>query len=112
MPAADVEKWLAAAPEGQRAILDALREMIRVAGTGVVEEFKWGRPVYKSGGGLFSYLHRTKNHVTLGFHHGAELKDPKGLLEGDGKDMRHVKLTTVAAARDPAIRRLIKQAAS
>ena len=28
----------------------------------------------------------------MGFYRGAELPDPAGLLEGTGKDMRHVKL--------------------
>ena len=31
-------------------------------------------------------------HVTFGFYRGARLKDPKGLLEGIGKELRHVKI--------------------
>lgn len=111
MPVTDANAWFEAAPEAQRPILDALRGLILSAGPGVVEEFKWGRPCYSAASRLFCYLHRTKNHVTLGFHRGTNLKDPKGLLEGEGKDMRHVKLTAVAEARDAAIRQLINQAA-
>lgn len=111
MSVTDVNTWFDAAPEGQRPILDALRALLLAAGPGVVEEFKWGRPCYSASNGLFGYLHRTKNHVTLGFQRGAELKDPKGRLEGEGKDMRHVKLTTVAQASDPAIQQLVEQAA-
>lgn len=111
MPVTDTNDWFEAAPEGQRPILDALRALILSAGPGVMEEFKWGRPVYKTASGLFCYLHRTKNYVTLGFHRGAALKDPKNLLEGDGKAMRHIKLTTIAAAQDAAVRQLVQQAA-
>lgn len=111
MPVTDVNSWFEVAPEGQRAILDALREVILASGSGIVEEFKWGRPCYSAENGLFSYLHRTKNHVTIGFHRGADLKDPKGLLEGDGKDMRHAKLTDATQASDPALRQLVNQAA-
>jgi hypothetical protein len=111
MPVTDTNGWFGAAPEGQRPVLAALRELILAAGPGVVEEFKWGRPCYSAAAGLFCYLHRTRNHVTLGFHRGTALKDPKGLLEGEGKGMRHVKLTTVAEARDSAVGQLVKQAA-
>jgi hypothetical protein len=40
----------------------------------------------------FGYVNVFKAHVNVGFFHGAELKDPSGLLEGSGKRMRHVKL--------------------
>jgi hypothetical protein len=33
-----------------------------------------------------------KNHVTFGFHYGTSLDDPERLLEGTGKNLRHVKL--------------------
>src|SRR5262249_31943397 len=38
------------------------------------------------------YVAMTKDHVNLGFHHGARLSDPHGRLEGDGKTMRHIKI--------------------
>jgi hypothetical protein len=31
-------------------------------------------------------------HVSVAFFHGASLRDPAGLLEGEGRFMRHVKL--------------------
>lgn len=33
-----------------------------------------------------------KDHVNLQLTRGAELIDPKGIVEGTGKSMRHVKL--------------------
>lgn len=38
------------------------------------------------------YVNAFKDHVNVGFFHGAVLEDPAGLLEGTGKRMRHVKL--------------------
>jgi len=35
-----------------------------------------------------------KKHVTFGFPFATSLPDPEGLLEGTGKNMRHVKLRT------------------
>jgi len=40
----------------------------------------------------FAYVAAFKAHVNIGFFQGASLDAPKGLLEGSGKRMRHVKL--------------------
>jgi hypothetical protein len=50
------------------------------------------------------------DHVNLLFPRGVDLKDPKGLLEGSGKAMRHVKLRTPEDADRPGVRQLILQA--
>src|SRR5882724_9656096 len=33
-----------------------------------------------------------RHHVNLGFHKGAHLADPRKLLEGGGKGMRHIRI--------------------
>lgn len=103
-----LKTWFDAAPEDQRAVLDDLRAMILAAAPGIVEEKKWSRPCYSTAGGLFCYLERTKKHVTIGFFKGALLKDPKHLLEGTGKEMRHVKIAAVFDK--PGVSQLIRQA--
>ena len=40
----------------------------------------------------FAYVNAFKAHACVGFFMGASLSDPAGLLEGQGKRMRHVKL--------------------
>ena len=40
----------------------------------------------------FGYVNAFKAHANVGFFHGATLADPAGLLVGEGKRMRHVKL--------------------
>jgi hypothetical protein len=79
---------------------------------GVSEEFKWSRPCYRTDRGIFCYLQTTKKHATLGFPGGAALDDPEGLLEGSGKDMRHVKLRTLADAQRAGIKRLLEGASA
>lgn len=39
-----------------------------------------------------------RNYARLGFYFGANLSDPKKLLEGSGKRMRHIKVKTVGEA--------------
>ncbi|HET6958631.1 MAG TPA: DUF1801 domain-containing protein [Vicinamibacterales bacterium] len=51
-----------------------------------------------------------REHVNLMFPRGVDLKDPKGLLEGSGKAMRHVKLRTPDDADKAGVRQLIAQA--
>ena len=48
--------------------------------------------------------------VTLFFLDGADLDDPQGLLEGDGKQVRGIRLKTPADMDAPAVAALIAQA--
>src|SRR5436190_1354270 len=51
-----------------------------------------------------------RDHVNLMFPRGVDMKDPRGLLEGAGKAMRHVKMKTAADTKRPGVRDLIEQA--
>jgi len=70
----------------------------------------WGVPTFDFHG-PFCILMVGKNHVTFGFTRGTSLSDPAGLLEGTGKNLRHVKLRTAEQLRDGNLRRLILEAA-
>jgi hypothetical protein len=48
--------------------------------------------------------------VTLFFLDGASLDDPQGLLEGDGKQVRGIRLKTPADLDSPAVAALVAQA--
>ena len=87
-----VDDWFDALNDDQAPTLKDLRRIILNTDRHIVEEIKWGQPCY-SLGSLFCYLQKAKHHVTLGFQVGARLPDPHGLLQGDGKDMRHVKMS-------------------
>jgi len=65
---------------------------------------------YGGWGGLALACH--SKWVSLGFIRGAELPDPTDILEGAGKNVRHVKLRTAEEldARRDAIRALIEAA--
>src|SRR6201997_2904297 len=52
-----------------------------------------------------------KEHVTFAFMRGAALPDPKKLLEGTGKGVRHVKLRSVADVKKPGVKKLVVEAA-
>jgi Domain of unknown function (DU1801) len=48
--------------------------------------------------------------VNLGFNDGATLPDPKGILEGKGSRIRHIKIRTSEDLARPEIRAYIKRA--
>ena len=60
----------------------------------------------------FCYLAPHTHHVNLGFMYGAELDDPEGLLEGNGKLLRHIKIRSLEELRRPAVKSLVEQASN
>jgi hypothetical protein len=94
----------------------ALREVIFDDFPGAVEVVRLGDGAASYGVGhkkmseAHVYVMPKGEYVNLGFYHGSEVADPEGLLEGTGKKMRHVKITSVEMARSPAIRALIADA--
>ena len=48
--------------------------------------------------------------VNLGFNQGATLADPDGILEGDGKQIRHIKIRTPSDLTRPEIRAYVRRA--
>lgn len=107
----EVSQYIAAAPAGQREILEVLRQLLREAVPEAQEEFKWSRPVYRTRTD-FAYFKTAKAYVTLGFNKASLLQDPDGRLEGTGKDMRHLKLRTMADVDRPLLKAWFKAAAA
>jgi hypothetical protein len=56
------------------------------------------------------YIGVIKDHVNLGFLRGSELADRQRILEGTGKQMRHIKIRNTADLFRPAIRTYLREA--
>ena len=61
--------------------------------------------------GQFIAIGPHKNYINLYFMQGTSLEDPKALLTGTGKNMRHVKITDPEELKNAALKELIKTAA-
>jgi hypothetical protein len=109
-PAIDI--WLTERPAELRSIAQKWFARMRQCGDDVRELLHDGCPVACVKDAPFAYVNAFKDHVNVGFFHGAELEDPAGLLEGSGKRMRHVKLKPGAAMNSAALGRLIDEAYS
>ena len=93
-------------------LADGLRRLVKKTVPASREAVNpWGIPAFDFHGS-FCFLMVGKHHVTFGFARGTSLRDPAGLLEGTGKNLRHVKLTEAAQLRNANLRRLIRDAAA
>lgn len=87
-------------------------EVMRNCGDEVRELLHDGCPVACLGDVPFAYVNVFTSHVNVGFFHGAALRDPTHLLQGNGKFMRHLKLRPETPANEAALNKLIDDAYS
>lgn len=111
---ATFEEFLAPYSADVRELARAARALIFDLMPGVSEHVYPAMKVIRYGlegnkmAGLVCFLGPTKAGVSLGFNHGTSLPDPKKLLEGTGKNLRHVKLKNLEDVKEPALRALLK----
>ncbi|OYU34245.1 DUF1801 domain-containing protein [Novosphingobium sp. PASSN1] len=102
-----VVAWFAADSDGLRLLARPWFDRMRGAGDDVLECLHDGAPTACVGDAAFAYVAAFSRHVNIGFFHGAALPDPAGLLVGNGKRMRHVKLHWGEAVDEAALAALI-----
>lgn len=105
-----IDEWLDAQPSELGSIARTWFELMRRCGTDVRELMHDGFPTACVGDAPFAYVGVFRNHVNVGFFHGAALPDPANLLQGTGKYMRHVKLTPGLAVDELSLEALIVSA--
>jgi len=105
-----IEAWFSDFADPFRLMTRTWFERMRDCGPDVRELLHDGCPVACVGDAPFGCVNAFKAHASVGFFHGAMLADPAGLLEGDGKRMRHVKLRPGKELDDEALGELIAAA--
>lgn len=116
----EVDAWLRnARTEEVRELALALRQVVHRTLPDISETSSrgdngigFGARQYGADGWGIGALNISGKHVSLGFMHGTSLPDPQGVLEGTGKNLRHVKLRSFAEleARREAIEALLRAA--
>lgn len=86
-----IDEWLNKT-DALTAIARTWFKEMRACGEDVRELMHDGCPTACVEDAPFAYVNVFKSHTNVGFFHGAHLDDPAGLLEGNGRNMRHVKL--------------------
>lgn len=108
---ASFDLYLADQPPKNRTVIRALRRFVGRAAPKLTESVKWGNGCWVKGKAPVSYVYSAPDHVQFGFFRGASLDDPRGLLQGKGEYVRHVKLRTPKDLDEAAFRALLRQAA-
>ena len=88
----NIEAWVREHAVELGAVAARWFQVMRSCGEDVRELLHDGHPTACVGDAAFAYVNAFTAHVNVGFFRGAEIRDPGGLLEGDGRFMRHVKL--------------------
>lgn len=102
-----IDAWMRARPDALGQIARRWFDVMRSCGDDVRELLHDGHPTACVDDSAFAYVNAFSVHVNVGFFLGAFLPDPHGLLEGDGKFMRHVKLAPDRQVDDQALKQLI-----
>lgn len=105
-----IAQWMREQPPELAAVAQEWFAVMRDCGPDVRELLHDDQPTACVGDAAFAYVDAFTAHVNVGFFRGAELPDPRGLLEGTGKFMRHVKLRPGRQVEAAALRALIEAA--
>jgi hypothetical protein len=126
---ASFDDYLDDQPPKNRSIIRALRRFVKRAEPGLEESVKWGNGCWVKGKKTkekepkpkvskekvkkapVAYVYSAPDHVQFGFLNGSALKDPKGILEGNGQYVRHVKVRKPSDIDEPAFKEFLRQAA-
>jgi hypothetical protein len=106
----ELYKFLERRPENTHELFFLVREFILKNNPETDEKLKWGVPAYIHKGLQTNYIMVNKSHITFGFMMGNHLKDPQKLLEGVGKNLRHVKITKPGDLKNKDLVLLYKEA--
>ena len=106
-----IDGFFAKQPPHLRAILEALRALIEETAPEATASIKWGMPFYTVGGAMMCALGGFKSHVNLVLAGPPDaFADPKGMLQGDAKGGRHLKLRALEELPRQAVRGWLRAA--
>jgi len=109
---APIDGFFTKQPPHLRPILEALRKLIDEVVPQAESSIKWGMPFYKLNGNMMCALAGFKSHVNLILSGPPDaFADPDGLLEGDAKGGRHLKLRALDELPRAAVLRWLRTAA-
>ena len=108
---ADFDEYLEDQSVKNQEIVRALRTFVQRVEPGLREAVKWGNGCWIGTNGPVAYVHTDTGYVQFGFFYGSSLKDPKGLLEGKGRYVRHIKVHDPSGIDRRVFAALLKEAA-
>ncbi len=103
-------KWAADQHSYQKNTIRALRKIVKKTAPSLTETVKWGNGCWVGDEWPVIFLHAKDDHLQFGFFGGTGLTDPKALLQGSGKHVKHIKVYKLGDINEAEFARLIRQA--
>lgn len=75
--------------------IQLVRSIILSTDERIEETIKWSSPTFMYKGNIASFFLNAKKMVSLMFHQGASIKDPNGLLQGDGETTKMARFDNI-----------------
>lgn len=107
---ASFDLWIEDQSPVVQEIIQALRKLVNAHGKGMIEAIKWGNGCWVKEELPITFIYADRDHVQFGFFIGSQLKDPKGLLSGNGKYVRAIKIWDRSEIKKVDFVALLKQA--
>jgi len=114
----EIERFLDRKPDSLKDIVFELRNLVAEIAPQATEKILWGGLSYydaSRGGPVKAGICQIEihaNHVRLSFIHGALIADPQGLLQGEQKAKRYVRLQAYESVPWEALGELIQASAA
>lgn len=89
-----IKDWLDKPPTKKRNLALKLMGIALSSDSDITADIKWGNITFSSPSGNIAWIlnYKTTDYINFGFFKGAKLSDPKRLLEGTGRSLRHQKI--------------------
>jgi hypothetical protein len=107
----NVEAYVRSLAPAKKALVQKLRRIVKAQAPHLLEVMKWGNLCWV-GKGNVCLVHVEDDHLDFGFFYGASIPDPGGILVGNGKFLRMVKVRTAADIRPRQLAGVIASAVS
>ena len=108
-----VEEFLEGVEPGLRRLAEAARKRIRSTVPHATERVRVGwRLIGYNAPAYFAFLTLERDQLRIGFEWGVLLTNHAGLLEGSGRQVRYVAVSSIADLDRPALKALLFEAAA
>lgn len=104
------DAWVDDQTEDLQKLIKKLRKIVALSSKKLEETVKWGNGCWVKDNLPIVYIYSGGDHLQFGFFIGSQLKDPKKLLQGNGKYVRSVKIYSAKDINSTYFTKLVKEA--
>lgn len=104
-----IDEFILSVDDEKSEILLSVRKLASTISQGAREDIKWNALCLFKSDRAFVGIMPYKKYVSVIFDRGSELHDPNGVLEGKGKEMRHIKIFNVSDIEDKNVAHYIEE---